>query len=55
MQDCWFDEELLDCRLGDGRLDSRLRQLVALMDAGFGESIPVFRRAYSTPIGVLTH
>ena len=41
MQDCWFDEELLGCRLGDDRLDSRLRQLVARMDVGFGESIPL--------------
>ena len=28
MEDRWFDEELSGCRLGDGRLDSRLRQLV---------------------------
>ena len=41
MEDRWFDEELSGCRLGDGRLDSRLRQLVARMDAGFGESIPL--------------
>ena len=41
MEDRWFDEELSDCRLGDGRLDSRLRQLVERMDAGFGETIPL--------------
>ena len=37
----WFDRELATCRLGDGRLDGRLRQLVARMDVGFGESIPL--------------
>ena len=41
MEDRWFDEELSGCRLGDGRLDSRLRQLVERMDAGFGETIPL--------------
>ena len=41
MEDRWFDEELSGCRLGDGRLDSRLRQLVEQMKAGFGESIPL--------------
>ena len=41
MEDRWFDEELSGCRLGDGRLDSRLRQLVARMDIGFGETIPL--------------
>ena len=41
MEDRWFDEELSGCRLGDGRLDSRLRQLVECMDAGFGETIPL--------------
>ena len=41
MEDRWFDEELSGCRLGDGRLDSRLRQLVEQMEAGFGESIPL--------------
>ena len=40
MEDRWFDEELAGCRLGDSRLDSRLRQLVEQMEAGFGESIP---------------
>ena len=39
MEDRWFDEELLGCRLGDGRLDSRPRQLVEQMEAGFRESI----------------
>ena len=34
MEDRWFDEELSGCRLGDGRLDSRLRQLVARMELG---------------------
>ena len=37
----WFDRELATCRLGDGRLDSRLRELVARMEVGFGESIPL--------------
>ena len=37
----WFDAELSGCRLGDGRLDRRLRQLVGQMEAGFGESIPL--------------
>ena len=37
----WFEEELAGCRLGDGRLDRRLRQLVERMGAGFGESIPL--------------
>ena len=41
MEDRWFDEELSGCRLGDGRLDIRLRQLVEQMGAGFGESIPL--------------
>ena len=41
MEDRWFDEERSGCRLGYGRLDGRLRQLVARMDAGFGESIPL--------------
>ena len=41
MEDRWFDEELSGCRLGDGRLDRRLRQLVERMDAGFGETIPL--------------
>ena len=41
MEDRWFDEELSGCRLGDGRLDSRPRQLVEQMEAGFGESIPL--------------
>ena len=41
MEDRWFEEELAGCRLGDGRLDSRLRQLVEQMEAGFGESIPL--------------
>ena len=41
MEQRWFDEELSGCQLGDGRLDSRLRQLVERMDAGFGESIPL--------------
>ena len=41
MKDRRFDEELSGCRLGDGRLDSRLRQLVEQMEAGFGESIPL--------------
>ena len=36
-----FDEELSGCRLGDGRLDRRLRQLVGRMDAGFGGTIPL--------------
>ena len=36
-----FEEELAGCRLGDGRLDRRLRQLVEQMKAGFGESIPL--------------
>ena len=41
MEERWFDEELSGCRLGDGRLDRRLRQLVERMDAGFGETIPL--------------
>ena len=41
MGDRWFEEKLAGCRLGDGRLDSRLRQLVEQMEAGFGESIPL--------------
>ena len=41
MEGRWFDEELAGCRLGDGRLDRRLRQLVEQMAAGFGESIPL--------------
>ena len=41
MEERWFDEELAGCRLGDGRLDRRLRQLVERMGAGFGESIPL--------------
>ena len=32
MEEGWFDEELSGCRLGDGRLDRRLRQLVQRMD-----------------------
>ena len=39
MEDRWFDEELAGRRLGDGRLDRRLRQPVEQMAAGFGESI----------------
>ena len=39
MEEGWFDEELAGCRLGDGRLDRRLRHLVERMGAGFGESI----------------
>ena len=41
MEDRRFDEELSGCRLGDGRLESRLRQLVEQMEAGFGETIPL--------------
>ena len=41
MEERWFDEELSGCRLGDGRLDRRLRQLVERMEVGFGESIPL--------------
>ena len=41
MEERWFDEELSGCRLGDGRLDRRLYQLVERMDAGFGETIPL--------------
>ena len=41
MEEQWFDDELSGCRLGDGRLDRRLRQLVKRMDAGFGETIPL--------------
>ena len=41
MEDRWFEEELSGRRLGDGRLDRRLRQLVEQMEAGFGESIPL--------------
>ena len=41
MEDRWFEEELAGCRLGDGPLDRRLRQLVEQMEAGFGESIPL--------------
>ena len=41
MEERWFDEELAVCRLGDGRLDRRLRHLVERMGAGFGESIPL--------------
>ena len=41
MEERWFHEELSGCRLGDGRLDRRLRQLVERMEAGFGESIPL--------------
>ena len=41
MEQRWFDVELSGCRLGDGRLDRRLRQLVERMEVGFGESIPL--------------
>ena len=41
MEERWFHEELSGCRLGDGRLDRRLRQLVERMDARFGETIPL--------------
>ena len=41
MDERWFEEELSGCRLGDGRLDRRLCQLVERMDAGFGETIPL--------------
>ena len=41
MEERWFDEELSGCRLGDGRLNRRLYQLVERMDAGFGETIPL--------------
>ena len=41
MEEQWFDDELSGCRLGDGRLDRRLRQLVERMEVGFGESIPL--------------
>ncbi len=41
MEEHWFDGELSGCRLGDGRLDRRLRQLVERMDAGLGETIPL--------------
>ena len=41
MEERWFDAELSGCRLGDGRLDRRLRQLVERMEVGFGESIPL--------------
>ena len=41
MEERWLDEELAGCRLGDGRLDRRLRQLVERMGAGFGESMPL--------------
>jgi len=41
MEERWFEEELSGCRLGDGRLDRRLRQLVERMEVGFGESIPL--------------
>ena len=41
MEERWFDEELSGCRLGDGRLDRRLYQLVERMDAGFRETIPL--------------
>ena len=36
MEERWFDKELAGCRLGDGRLDRRLRQLVERMEVGFG-------------------
>ena len=41
MEGRWFEEELVGCRFGDGRLDRRLRQLVEQMESGFGESIPL--------------
>ena len=41
MEERWFDEELSGCRLGDGRLDRRLRQLVERMDSRLGETIPL--------------
>ena len=41
MEERRFDEELAGCRLGDGRLDRRLRQLVKRMGAGFRESMPL--------------
>ena len=41
MEEGWLDEELAGCRLGDGRLDRRLRHLVECMGAGLGESIPL--------------
>ena len=53
MGDRWFEEELAGCRLGDGRLDSRLRQLVEQMEAGFGESIPLTRPIHAAlPLAV---
>ena len=36
-----IQESFSGCRLGDGRLDSRLRQLVEQIESGFGESIPL--------------
>ena len=41
MEGQWFEEELAGYRLGDGRLDRRLRQLVEQMESGVGESIPL--------------
>ena len=41
MVEWWFDAELSGCRLGDDRLDRRLRQLVERMEVGFGGSIPL--------------
>ena len=41
MEQRWFNAELSGCRLGNGRLDRRLRQLVERMEVGFGESIPL--------------
>ena len=41
MEDPWIDCELAGCRLGDERLDKRLRLLVERMDGAMGESIPL--------------
>ena len=45
MEDPWIDCELAGCRLGDERLDKRLRLLVERMDGAMGESIPLVSTA----------
>ena len=53
MEDPWIDCELAGCRLGDERLDKRLRLLVERMDGAMGESIPLVcqRRSKNPPLG----
>ncbi|MFY9839524.1 MAG: IS4 family transposase [Xanthobacteraceae bacterium] len=39
--EAWFDRELGGCRLADGRLNKRLRKLVAQIGSAMGQSIPL--------------